>query len=636
MKNKTVFFKNCYGVFEGGGCRGAAYIGAYKAAVERGVNFSAVAGTSAGAIIAVLIGAGASVDQLEDISTRLDFNKFLAAPPESINGYKKPWFTPLVGWFNGKASKVISKLGIYSSIEIERFIAVEFQKLFNRSTPVTFKDLKIPTTIIATDLKTKKAKIWSSELTPDDEVAKAVRASCSIPFFFQPVENQFVDGGAISNLPSFVFSGINQKGPKKILAFSLESETGAAFDINTIGKYCTSLFVTLIDGAKELQLRLQKNVHMIRINTGTVSSVDFEKANAEAQYLITQGKNATNLFFDNEILNIKNSIQDDDVCKTYFQTYEVIAQTSDSRINEVVIIEHDTDWVYKLFPAVLSWFTNRAKVKVVLKTNSDDEKHGPYRQRLLKSMGAELVYQDAIPYRGFLFNPTEEENAMAIIRSERIKTNKMYDSVLYKGKPNVKIIELLHQLVPGGNQGEATYKPPVLVPVLEDPIIKMLAAGVSQYNKPGVKLEFVEIDVSSLYSLTKFVTGFKYLQVNKLYDIYSANSVREFKPCKLVYSDSRETYITPPVIENIGDKNVIIEGTTRITYAYHSGIKSVYVVLVSGVKDALPASTLFKISELQVTDEDVEADNRYEGFNYNNFRTIEKAVRNPKDCLLDK
>lgn len=53
------YFNSCKGVFQGGGCKAIAYIGAYKRAYERGVFFSDLAGTSAGAIIATLIAAGA-------------------------------------------------------------------------------------------------------------------------------------------------------------------------------------------------------------------------------------------------------------------------------------------------------------------------------------------------------------------------------------------------------------------------------------------------------------------------------------------------------------------------------------------------------------------------------------------------
>lgn len=46
-----------YGVFEGGGVRGTALVGAVAAAEKKGIGFRAVAGTSAGAIVASLIAA---------------------------------------------------------------------------------------------------------------------------------------------------------------------------------------------------------------------------------------------------------------------------------------------------------------------------------------------------------------------------------------------------------------------------------------------------------------------------------------------------------------------------------------------------------------------------------------------------
>src|SRR3954447_21500018 len=77
---KTSFFKSCLGVFQGGGCRAAAFVGAYEEAIKSGVSFTEVAGTSAGAIVASLIGAGASPDDLKDAISRLDFNSFAGEP----------------------------------------------------------------------------------------------------------------------------------------------------------------------------------------------------------------------------------------------------------------------------------------------------------------------------------------------------------------------------------------------------------------------------------------------------------------------------------------------------------------------------------------------------------------------------
>ena len=71
---KTVFFTACRGVFAGGGCRAAAHVGAFEAAVEAGINFSEVAGTSAGSIIAAFVGAGASPEFLRRHFGKLAFS----------------------------------------------------------------------------------------------------------------------------------------------------------------------------------------------------------------------------------------------------------------------------------------------------------------------------------------------------------------------------------------------------------------------------------------------------------------------------------------------------------------------------------------------------------------------------------
>ena len=36
-------------------------------------------------------------------------------------------------------------------------------------------------------------------------VAKAVQCSCTFPFVFRPVDDRYVDGGVLSNLPTIVF-----------------------------------------------------------------------------------------------------------------------------------------------------------------------------------------------------------------------------------------------------------------------------------------------------------------------------------------------------------------------------------------------------------------------------------------------
>ena len=66
-------------VFEGGGVKGIAYVGAMEVLEEKGIlgDVRRVGGTSAGAINAVLLAAGYSNDEQREILGTLDFNRFM-------------------------------------------------------------------------------------------------------------------------------------------------------------------------------------------------------------------------------------------------------------------------------------------------------------------------------------------------------------------------------------------------------------------------------------------------------------------------------------------------------------------------------------------------------------------------------
>lgn len=81
----TKYFTSCKGVFQGGGCKAIAYVGAYKKAYERGVFFSELAGTSAGSIIAAFIAGGAKPEYLEKVVRNLNFKEFITKYKRLIN-----------------------------------------------------------------------------------------------------------------------------------------------------------------------------------------------------------------------------------------------------------------------------------------------------------------------------------------------------------------------------------------------------------------------------------------------------------------------------------------------------------------------------------------------------------------------
>ncbi|MEO8748402.1 MAG: patatin-like phospholipase family protein, partial [Rhodanobacter sp.] len=290
---QTQFFQVCRGVFEGGGCRGAAHVGAYDAAVRCGVNFSEVAGTSAGSIVAVLVAAGASPDYLLKTVAYLKFSTLLSEPKGRI---ATPWLARCIGPLLRGSKRILGKISqkgsAYSSERIQQWLDDRLAELLPLAErPIKFKDLLLPTWIVATDLSGRRAKIWSTMYTPDENVGFAVRCSCSIPLFFEPVEagaDLYVDGGMLSNLPAFVFAeermNVLALGGR-ILGFRLEGDAQQSTHLD-IGWLIGRLIDTAISGATKIQRALLSNVSTVQIPTGQVSSTNFNVSSEEVEFLL--------------------------------------------------------------------------------------------------------------------------------------------------------------------------------------------------------------------------------------------------------------------------------------------------------------------------------------------------------------
>ena len=146
LNKYTKYFTSCKGVFQGGGCKAIAYIGAYKKAHERGVFFSELAGTSAGSIIAALIASGAKPEYLEEIVQNLDFKQFISNydSPFWLNKffYKIALPKPYKQYVEyGSIDSLLKKYGIFNADSIENFVDSHIRHLTGLTRPVLFKDL---------------------------------------------------------------------------------------------------------------------------------------------------------------------------------------------------------------------------------------------------------------------------------------------------------------------------------------------------------------------------------------------------------------------------------------------------------------------------------------------------------------
>ena len=177
-------------VLSGGGVKGIGLAGAAVALLEAGYAIQRVSGTSAGSVVGAILAAGAdelTPEQVEQLTMTLPYKKFL--DPTRITGI------PLLG----PAWGVLSETGIYKGDYAHDWIRSELANLGVR----TFGDLAIDDTnlppeqryrlvVTAADVTTGQLVRlpWDYRrlygLDPDEQqVADAVRASMSIPFFFR-------------------------------------------------------------------------------------------------------------------------------------------------------------------------------------------------------------------------------------------------------------------------------------------------------------------------------------------------------------------------------------------------------------------------------------------------------------------
>lgn len=162
-------------VLSGGGRNYVALAGAVQRLQDLGVEVVAIAGVSAGAIVAALVAARRDRLPLWDL-----IRKTLPGSKIPLSRRLMPWRRPY---------------GMYGGSELVR----EFER---RLVPA-FGVARMPLAILTAQLGVGQVW-WSSWLTPEEEIARTVRASMAVPGLFTPVlldGHWHVDGGLASNFP---------------------------------------------------------------------------------------------------------------------------------------------------------------------------------------------------------------------------------------------------------------------------------------------------------------------------------------------------------------------------------------------------------------------------------------------------
>jgi NTE family protein len=306
-------------VLEGGGVKGIGLAGAHNALSAAGYEFHRIAGTSAGAIVGALVAAGMSPPELEEVMREVDYRRF------QDKGLLDQLGLP------GKGASLLFEQGIYEGNYLREWLTEQLEALDVR----TFADLRVedPESSLPPE-KSYRLVVMVSDVTrarlvrlpwdypqygldPDEQlVADAVRASMSIPFFYEPVRfrgrdpdghdetSYMVDGGMLSNFPVDVFDRTDGRPPRwPTFGIKLSSKPDAAlrhkYDVHGTATLALAMLGTMTSFHDQIHIDDPSTIaRTIFVDTFGVRATDFAIDEAVQNMLFQSGQNATAEFLE--------------------------------------------------------------------------------------------------------------------------------------------------------------------------------------------------------------------------------------------------------------------------------------------------------------------------------------------------
>ena len=200
----------------GGGMRGIAHAGVFKALEENNINIEVYTGTSSGSHVAFLKSIGYSSKEIYDL-----FNKYAF---ELVGNSLDPIIFDSI-LFN----KEIKFEGFRSGKPIEDV----YSKIALEHGGTNINEIEIPLGIVATNITDEKEAVFTSKGIKDDkeieyindiDIGKAIRASSSFSVVFDPckINNKtYIDGGVVNNIPTNI---ARKLGADKVISVRFKSD----------------------------------------------------------------------------------------------------------------------------------------------------------------------------------------------------------------------------------------------------------------------------------------------------------------------------------------------------------------------------------------------------------------------------
>lgn len=279
-------------VFEGGGIRGIAYVGAIRYLEEQNLllNIKKIAGSSAGAITAGLLAIGCSSKQLEQVLMNMNFEDLKDKRCCCI----------------GRCWGLANNFGVYKGKAFEDWYE-RFVKHTTGIDHITMKQIQekygIHLILCVSNLNEQKVEYISPETHPDMPLCCAVRASMGIPLVYEVKRqsgNIYVDGGLLNNYPINVFKDEMDVTLGLKLVMDQEERDNQIYhgrdEIKNIKDYALLLINSMSLQIERGYIKDNYWQRTITINTGNISSFVFDIPDETKRHLVHAGYQATKEF----------------------------------------------------------------------------------------------------------------------------------------------------------------------------------------------------------------------------------------------------------------------------------------------------------------------------------------------------
>jgi NTE family protein len=259
-------------VLSGGGARGFAHIGVLRALQELRVPVDFVVGTSMGSVVGGAYAAGSSVEQLELLVRRTDWNAVVAdRPPRDELIYRRreeDLLLPSRIEF-GVHEDGVSLPPAAAGNEALELALTSILPSGTRDKPANL--LQLPFRSVASDLVTGELVELS-----DAPLFLAMRASLAVPGVFAPVRvNQrlLVDGGLVRNLPVDV---AREMGADIIIAVNVGTPLAPEKELVSAVSVAQQMLQILTEQNVQRSLKeLRPNDILVQPNLGGIGFLDF-------------------------------------------------------------------------------------------------------------------------------------------------------------------------------------------------------------------------------------------------------------------------------------------------------------------------------------------------------------------------